>query len=103
MIDFPEMPGTADDHPLRFVARIAVRVGIGFVLSGEALIGQVRHDRNLADFPAGATWVQPDAPRLCPRVRLCHRTLGLRYPAHVPARIPGGRSVAATDLFGDGP
>src|SRR5580698_3740214 len=64
------MAGTADYQPLRLVTRIALRIGIGLVLGGKALIGQVSHRASLPDFPAHAT-----------RVRLFHLGARLRYRA----------------------
>src|SRR5579859_5788760 len=80
------MAGTADDQSYRLVARIALRVGIRLILSGEALIGQVSHRASLPDFAGRATLA-------C----LFRLTPGLRYPAHVPTRLPADCSVVAVD------
>ena len=43
VIDLAQVARAADHQPLRFVARVAGGIGIGFVLVGEAPVGRVGH------------------------------------------------------------
>ena len=44
MVDLQQMAGTADDQPLRLIARVAAGIGIGFILRRQLGVGAVCHE-----------------------------------------------------------